>query len=278
MQIRQMQSSDLVSCDQLRRLVGWNQLPEDWALFLRLSPSGCFVAELEGRIAGTVTTIHYEKKIGWIGMLIVHPEWRGLGVGSKLLKRAIDFLRAEGVPSIKLDATPQGEPLYLQIGFRREFQITRWLRADTAPCDHENPEIRPAKHGDFAEIARLDEMSFGANRLELLRELHRRAARTTVSVEHEEITAFAMLRPGANANYLGPFTASNETIARKMLSAISAEVAPLIWDLPEGENRASLAEELGFRPQRTLARLTLGEPLPAQIPEWYWGLVDPALG
>ena len=106
-----MQCSDLASCDELRRLVGWNQLPEDWGLLLQLSPPGCFIAERDGRIVGTVTTVQYQKKIAWIGMLIVHPDSRGRGVGAQLLTRAIEFLRAERIPSIKLDATPQGEPL-----------------------------------------------------------------------------------------------------------------------------------------------------------------------
>jgi predicted N-acetyltransferase YhbS len=279
MQIRQMHSSDVVSCDELRRLVGWNQLPKDWSLFLKLSPTGCFVAELEGRLAGTVTTIPYEKKIGWIGMLIVHPDWRGGGVGSQLLTRAIEFLRSEGVPSIKLDATPQGEPLYLKMGFRKEFQITRWFRATVSSLeDDESPDIRPATHDDLPDITRLDELSFGANRPELLHELLDRGLRTSVSMQEKRIAAFAMLRPGANASYLGPLSAPNKIVARKLVNTISTEISPVIWDVPDLRDHSGLPQELGFAPARTLARMTLGESLPAQTPECYWGLVDPAIG
>jgi predicted N-acetyltransferase YhbS len=279
MQIRQMQCSDVPFCDELRRLVGWNQLPEDWALFLRLSPTGCFVAELEGRIAGTVTTIQYEKKIGWIGMLIVHPERRGLGVGSQLLKRAIEFLRAEGVPSIKLDATPEGAPLYVKMGFRKKFQIIRWFRTMVSSLEgDESPDIRSATHDDLPDISRLDELSFGANRLELLQGLRDHAFRTAVSTQDKNCAAFAMLRRGANANYLGPFTAPNEIVARKLVNAMFTKISPVIWDLPGLPDHSYLAKELGFAPARTLVRMTLGESLPAQRPERYWGLADPAVG
>src|SRR5687767_7506582 len=124
--IRVMQLADLEFCDELRRIAGWNQRREDWARFLRLSPDGCFVAELDGRPAGTVTTVAYGREIAWIGMLLVHPQCRGCGLGSALLKYAVAHLQAKSIRTIKLDATPEGEPLYRRMGFRDEFKITRW--------------------------------------------------------------------------------------------------------------------------------------------------------
>ncbi len=278
MQIRQMHSSDLSSCNELRQFVSWNQLPEDWSLLLRFSPAGCFVAESNGRVVGSVTTIQYEKKIAWIGMLIVHPENRGRGIGSQLLTRAIEFLRAEKIASIKLDATPQGEPLYAKMGFRKEFEITRWYRAEVSPSNHKYREVRPAKPGDLPKIAELDQESFGVNRGGLLEEIQRRAYRSFVARADENVCAFAMLRNGVNASYLGPFTSPNEMITRNLVNTISDGVSPLIWDVPDLRNHSRLARDLGFTSQRTLARMTLGESLAPQRPERYWGLVDPALG
>ena len=41
-----------------------------------------------------VTTIRYGNTVGWIGMVLVHPDFRRLGIGSKLLREAIAYLQA----------------------------------------------------------------------------------------------------------------------------------------------------------------------------------------
>src|SRR5256885_14028805 len=105
--VRPMNESDLPFADSLRELAGWNQTLVDWRRMLALSPSsqsasvetcapqsGCFVAEWEGVLVGTVTILCYGKELAWIGMLLVHPESRGRGIGQTLLHHCLDHLRA----------------------------------------------------------------------------------------------------------------------------------------------------------------------------------------
>src|SRR5580704_1065850 len=47
--LRRMIEADLIAIDELRRLAGWNQTPEDWRRLLQLEPDGCFVAVQESR-------------------------------------------------------------------------------------------------------------------------------------------------------------------------------------------------------------------------------------
>src|SRR5580700_5524666 len=117
LQIRVMTRADIPDGMRLKDLAGWNQTAEDWVRFLQASPSGCFVAEWEGHVVGTVTTIVYGDRFAWIGMVLVNPDLRGKGIGTALLERAIDHLDASGVPCLKLDATPQGQPIYERLGF-----------------------------------------------------------------------------------------------------------------------------------------------------------------
>jgi GNAT superfamily N-acetyltransferase len=126
MRLRTMTSEDIPGGIRLKEIAGWNQTREDWERFLKASPKGCFVAEVEGKICGTATTISYENRFAWIGMVLVAPEHRSKGFGTQLLERAIRHLDDLQVPTIKLDATPQGKPIYEKLGFVSEYELERW--------------------------------------------------------------------------------------------------------------------------------------------------------
>ena len=126
MRLREMTGADIPAGLRLKEVAGWNQTAADWQRFLDRSPHGCFVAEMDGQVRGTVTTIPYERCFAWIGMVLVDPGYRGRGFGTALLERAIEYLDGLNLSALKLDATPQGKPLYEKLGFRSEYEIGRW--------------------------------------------------------------------------------------------------------------------------------------------------------
>src|SRR5215475_6239116 len=77
MRLRTMTEADVPAGMRLKDLSGWNQTEHDWQRFLSASPHGCFVAEMDGQVVGTVATISYENKFAWIGMVLVDPARRG---------------------------------------------------------------------------------------------------------------------------------------------------------------------------------------------------------
>ena len=115
--IRLLTDGDIGAALALQQLEGWNQTVRDWSRLLQLAPTGCFAAELDGRLSGTVTTITYGGALAWIGMMLVAPEHRRRGIGTKLLSTALDYLQTAGIAAVKLDATPVGQPLYEGLGF-----------------------------------------------------------------------------------------------------------------------------------------------------------------
>src|SRR5436190_22480309 len=115
-ELRVMTGLDLPAADALRREVGWNQKPQDWRRLLRLEPNGCFLAMHKGFLAGTVTTTTYGTALAWIGMMLVHPDHRRMGIATRLINRALEYLKEREVRCVKLDATPAGQPLYEQLG------------------------------------------------------------------------------------------------------------------------------------------------------------------
>lgn len=167
MQLRVMREADIPAGMRLKQIAGWNQTGEDWRRFLEASPRGCFVAEVGGNVCGTTTTIVYENRFAWIGMVLVDPEYRSRGFGTQLLQKAIKHLDEQQVATIKLDATPQGKPIYENLRFACEYELERWTLQRTAAdagivrgCDRSesaSPKL-------LESVFRKDQEIFGASR------------------------------------------------------------------------------------------------------------------
>ena len=123
--LRPMTAADVADGMRLKAEAGWNQVDADWRRFLALGGEGCFVAEREGRVVGSVTTCRFGP-IGWVAMLLVEKAQRGAGIGRGLLIRALEHLEAAGARSVRLDATALGRPLYESLGFRVDFRLGRY--------------------------------------------------------------------------------------------------------------------------------------------------------
>jgi GNAT superfamily N-acetyltransferase len=118
-----MTADDLSQALALSTAEGWNQTEKDWRLLLENPANICIVAEKDNKVAGTATALVHSGKIAWIGMVIVDNSLRGQGAGKMLMTQIIGKLKH--VESIKLDATPAGQPLYKSLGFIYEYTIFR---------------------------------------------------------------------------------------------------------------------------------------------------------
>ena len=86
------------------------------------NPAGCFVAEMEGRIIGYVTTvINPLAGRGTIANLAVSAAAQGKGAGRKLIERALEHFRSLGLVQARIDTLESnevGKHLYPDVGFR----------------------------------------------------------------------------------------------------------------------------------------------------------------
>jgi len=289
--IRPMCPSDLAFADSLRALAGWNQTMADWERLLFLAENerdsasqetGCFIAEWQGAPAGTATTTCYGIELAWIGMVLVHPELRGRGIGRALLNRCIEHLRRRGIHCIKLDATPQGKLLYDQLGFREEWSLTRWenptLRQIPVPSLQ---DVREYSKKDADAVERLDRRAFGVSRRQIVQGLLQVAVQALVHETNNGVSAYGVLREGSRAHYLGPLVAENTDAGSALAKALLARASgkTVFWDIPDASNAAvALAKQLGFTPQRQLLRMWLGDNSCPGQPQFCLGFIDPSVG
>ncbi|MEW6350866.1 MAG: GNAT family N-acetyltransferase [Thermodesulfobacteriota bacterium] len=275
--LRVMTVDDIPEAIRLKEIAGWNQTAADWGRFVSATPEGCFVAEHEGRVIGTTTSIVYEGRFAWIGMVLVEPQFRGQGIGTALFQRAISYLDAQGVPCLKLDATPQGRLLYEKLGFDPEYEIQRWMlkrepNRSTAPREPERIE----------DVLQLDLEIFGADRSRLLRSVLEEEPLFSLAVRQPAgLLGYAFGRHGARADQLGPWIARDPDVGRKLLLEFlcrsSRDVvcvdcpAPNPWVGP-------LVRAEGFEFARLLTRMHRGPNAHPGRPELVCGTLGPEFG
>jgi len=278
MNIRFMTMTDVGAGMRLKDLAGWNQTSADWERFLSASPDGCFVAEAEGRVAGTVTTIVYQGRFAWIGMVLVDPEFRGRGIGTRLLNRAIEYLDSRSIPTLKLDATPQGKPIYEKLGFASEYEIERW----TLDRPARGTTAQTLRSPTLDDLLELDREVFGADRSALLRTLVSAAPDFTLAVrEGEALAGYAFGRRGSVADHLGPWTAKQESAACELLEeflARSSRDRIFVDCLKSNPFAKTLLRAHGFEFSRPLTRMYRGPNDHPGRPEWLCSVLGPEFG
>jgi GNAT superfamily N-acetyltransferase len=279
--LRLLTHADLPFADSVRTLAGWNQTLDDWERFLAVAPDGCFLAEWDGAPAGTATTIVYGQALAWIGMVLVHPNFRRRGIGRALLERCIEHLRERGVRCIKLDATLAGKQVYDGLGFKDEWTLARWEHAATHwPGAESISGIQSCRDVDAVES--FDAAAFGVSRRKILEPLMSQSLRALVlETEPGRVAGYGLLRGGSSALYLGPAVAASSDAAVRLVDALlaHAEGCKVYWDIPNQNSAAvALAAARGFTPQRTLTRMYLGGNTTPGDPQRQFAIAGPELG
>lgn len=250
----------------------------EWLRLMALSPEGCRVAAIDGRVVGAVATVLHDRAQGRIACLLTSSDRRGGPTAERLLASAVDVLRTAGAETVKADVQDSARMLFRKAGFAEEHACVRCV----AKLDqlHETELVRrvqPLSEADFDAVAAFDETASGADRSEWLRGVWDDHPNCTfVYRTGGTLQGFVMLRPAPGAWLLGPWCAVADEVALNLLyqalSFVGTDQTICVDVGTRCSGAAVLLEPFGFRSLRSGARMVLGPNLRPGRPERVYGL------
>jgi len=278
--IRPMSSADLSGARRLQHDERWNQTPGDWELFLAANPEGCFVAVAGERVVGTITSIRYGGATCWLSMLLVDHQWRGQGIGTRLMEQVI-AANEQTCACLRLDATPAGRPVYERLGFRADYELQRWKSESPSVSRSVAEACRPLDHRGLASVLSFDREIFGADRVVVLQHLLRVLPESAWIIDGDgSVPSYVLGRSGEHYHHIGPLIAREGRDAVSLLSAALSAIGhlPVAIDIV-APSRSLVAhlEECGFSFQRPFTRMSRGNA-PSERLDLVAAVVGPEFG
>ncbi len=257
---------------------GWNQNVADWHFMLGAG-RGYGYRGPDGKWEASSLVLPLGDRLAWISMVLVTKARRRGGVGTGLLKHCIAEVRASGAVA-GLDATEQGRPIYLPLGFHDLYKISRW-HFDGARDVPSTSGIRSVAPADLPAITAYDRARSGMDRPALLTHLAARQPDAAWVVEAAgRLKGFVMGREGRTASSIGPVVADDEATGLALIAKAAASVpGPFIIDVPgaHAEIRQWLEHQGAVSP-RGYVRMTLGAASGLDDPRHLFALAGPELG
>jgi GNAT superfamily N-acetyltransferase len=239
---------------------GWNQVAADWRLLLGAGRG--FGIRQNGAFVASGLALPLGQSVWWISMLLVAERCRRHGHGTRLLARCMAEIAAAGA-AMGLDATEFGRPIYLPLGFRDAYPITRWSSARRpALAPPPGVELTPAGVEDLPGIGAYDAPRSGLQRAAVLAALRARAPALAHLARHSDgrLAGYVLGRDGQRAVHIGPVVADEPAIGMALIAqAAGGAGGQVILDVPDhhGSVGAWLAGE-GAAASRRFMRMLRG--------------------
>jgi GNAT superfamily N-acetyltransferase len=263
--LRKFEREDLDFAYKMTVTENWNVTRNDIVRMFDFEPTGCFIAEVDGKAAGHVFAISYGL-LGWIGLLIVCSAYRRIGIGSVLMKKAVDYLLVREVETIKLDAVSEIVDLYRKLGFIDEYDSLRFVWTSEHASVTGISSARKVEHKMIPDIVEFDARYFGAERARVLSRLFVESPDLSfVSYSGSDVAGYITCRKAEVGYNLGPWVCKPNRlqVAEELLLACLGKVesyAKVYVGLPSPNKYAvRLLVKRGFRQYSKSIRMSLGK-------------------
>ncbi|MFF7388835.1 GNAT family N-acetyltransferase [Streptomyces scabiei] len=220
--IRRLTPRDLNACADLSEDRGWPREEHKWGLLLSAG-TGYGIDDPEGGLITACVVTEYgpvgRPALGAIGMVLVAERYSRQGIGRRLMRHVLAEM---GTTPLTLHATPNGRPLYEELGFkvtgRAEMVCGHFTAGGPAPA----VSTRPATAEDLTTILRLDEEVFGTDRTHILTRLPAFTDQLRVAEENGKIIGYAAAWPNLDNQVVGPLIARDTEVAKALITSLAA--------------------------------------------------------
>jgi GNAT superfamily N-acetyltransferase len=242
---------------------GWNPGISDASSFYLADPKGFFISKLGNQAVAVISAVRYGEQFGFIGLYIVHPDYRGRGFGWEIWQVAMNHL--QGIP-IGLDGVVAQQSNYKKSGFEFVHRNIRY--------SGRSQKIKLELDGNYGSIVSLDQIPFS-----MIQAFDRsffpqsRAGFLFSWISQPDSFALGLIADGVICGYgvirpcrvgfkIGPLFANSEFAAEKLYSSLCACVSndsPIFLDIPECNLRAiALVDRHQMQPMFETARMYKG--------------------
>ncbi|MDM9626073.1 GNAT family N-acetyltransferase [Rhizobium sp. S152] len=257
--VRPMRPGELELVLEWARQEGWNPGLDDSLAFHDADPSGFFVGAVGEVPVGSISVVKYGDDFAFLGLYIVHPDFRGKGYGKAIWEKGLSS--AEG-RSIGLDGVTAQQDNYRKAGFEEAYRTVRYGGViSSVPSSTLAAQVVTDK---LDGLQRYDATIFPAPRPAFVASwcATRKDRRTALVRKSGKIRGYGTIRRCYEGYKIGPLFAQDADSAAAVLSTLAPEAkgAPVFIDIPV-ENKAamSLAEEMGLEPVFETARMYRGD-------------------
>ncbi|WIY62736.1 GNAT family N-acetyltransferase [Bacillus arachidis] len=249
--IERIEEKDIPHLIHLSELVGWDYSLEEIKTIFQ---SGIVYGgkNMKGECIASAAIILYGEKLASIGMVIVHPQYKGKGIGRRITEACIRNVSEK--TSIMLIATEEGKPLYEKIGFQAVSHVSKYIcNQYVFPRGYDRNE----KHifieydkGDSNGIVKLDEAALGVNRRNFIqRRIEQSEQCVVVKDKENNIVGYGMSVQTPENRIIGPIVAPSDNIATTIVHHLAKDYkGRLRIDVPEGKELfMKVLETAGFQ-------------------------------
>lgn len=262
--VRPMRPGELELALEWARQEGWNPGLDDAPAFYAADPTGFFVGVVGEVPVGCISVVKYGDSLAFIGLYMVHPDYRGRGYGKQLWDAGI---ASAGGRTLGLDGVAGQRENYSKAGFTVAYRTLRYGGAvDHAAFRAEvESAATPFSRDRLGQLSVYDAAVFGAPRVNFLAGWCAGAkTRHSVLVRSSgRIRGYGTIRRCFDGQKIGPLFANTTETASAILSAlvVAGKATTVTLDVPLANPAAvRLAETLGLKPIFETARMYRGEP------------------
>ncbi|MED2868060.1 GNAT family N-acetyltransferase [Bacillus thuringiensis] len=233
--LRKEQIGDIVA---LSSYIGWDYNREE---IETIFDSGIVYGVWNERekLIASAAIILYGEKLASIGMVIVHPDYKGRGIGKAITNSCIKSVSVQ--TPIILIATDEGKPLYEKLGFRVVSYVSKYICNSYNVNDYcvgNEDYMVKYEECDLEEIIKLDENAFGTNRKAFLTKRMIQSEQCIVVKDNKRnVFGYGLSIQTSENKIIGPVVAKNDTMAMRIVHYLAREHhGKLRMDVPEGKN------------------------------------------
>lgn len=219
--ITKLDKADLAEATGLSAALGWPYRPEDWAFAHGLGEG--LALRHDKRLIGTALRWDYGPAFATVGMIIVDADYRGQGLGARL----VDALLADaGERSVILNATPDGLELYRRRGFVA-YGLTCQHQGIFSPQANQPKTFRieRATAADWPSLAEIDRQASGMPRDRLLAALAECGSISVLRDKDGAVQGYAVCREFGRGHVVGPVIASGPVEAAALIADAAADLS-----------------------------------------------------